>query len=182
MAAPKQPARRPQKPQEKRSPKPKGNPTGDNGGALIKPHGNSKYKHELLPIISQMVRAGFTDLEFCRALGIDDNTWYRWQAKHEKLRETLKDWKRYADKRVEQSLYFQALEGNVTAMIFWLKNRQPEEWRDKIDTEEHGRGRYEDLLDRIRELEAKGPIARPPAEEIDGEDLRYNGKGSGTTH
>ena len=29
-----------------------------------------------------------------------------------------------------ESLYHQALSGNVTACIFWLKNRRPSEWRD----------------------------------------------------
>ena len=32
---------------------------------------------------------------------------------------------------VAKKLYTEALAGNVTAMIFWLKNRQPSKWRDK---------------------------------------------------
>ena len=32
--------------------------------------------------------------------------------------------------RVVNSLYHQAISDNVTAQIFWLKNRRPAEWRD----------------------------------------------------
>jgi len=35
-----------------------------------------------------------------------------------------------SDERVVDSLYKNALAGNVTAQIFWLKNRRPSEWRD----------------------------------------------------
>jgi hypothetical protein len=30
----------------------------------------------------------------------------------------------------EESLYRNALAGNTTAQIFWLKNRRPDRWRD----------------------------------------------------
>jgi len=35
-----------------------------------------------------------------------------------------------SDERVIESLYQQALAGNVGAICFWLKNRRPSEWRD----------------------------------------------------
>jgi hypothetical protein len=35
-----------------------------------------------------------------------------------------------SDDRVENSLYQMALGGNVTAAIFYLKNRRPDRWRD----------------------------------------------------
>ena len=34
------------------------------------------------------------------------------------------------DNRVVESLYHQAIAGNPTCIIFWLKNRRPSEWRD----------------------------------------------------
>ncbi len=36
---------------------------------------------------------------------------------------------------MEDALYAAALEGNITAIIFWLKNRQRGKWRDKPDTQ-----------------------------------------------
>ncbi|TFH49336.1 MAG: hypothetical protein E4H01_04490 [Lysobacterales bacterium] len=39
-----------------------------------------------------------------------------------------------ADEKVVRSLYEMATKGNnVTACIFWLKNRQPLKWRDRRD-------------------------------------------------
>ena len=35
-----------------------------------------------------------------------------------------------SDRRVVDSLYQQAIAGNPTCIIFWLKNRKPHEWRD----------------------------------------------------
>ena len=35
-----------------------------------------------------------------------------------------------SDNRVVESLYQQALAGNPTCIIFWLKNRDPAHWRD----------------------------------------------------
>ena len=32
---------------------------------------------------------------------------------------------------MEHALLLEALGGNVTAIIFWLKNRRPDKWRDK---------------------------------------------------
>ena len=32
---------------------------------------------------------------------------------------------------MENKLLELALDGNITAIIFWLKNRMPEDWRDK---------------------------------------------------
>ena len=32
---------------------------------------------------------------------------------------------------VEEKLLELVFEGNITAIIFWLKNRRPDKWRDK---------------------------------------------------
>ncbi len=44
-----------------------------------------------------------------------------------------------ADEKVVRSLYRQARSGNVTACIFWLKNRIPGVWRDRHDVEVNDR-------------------------------------------
>lgn len=46
------------------------------------------------------------------------------------LANALKINKEQADRRVEDSLYQQALKGVPSCIIFWLKNRKPSEWRD----------------------------------------------------
>lgn len=53
--------------------------------------------------------------------------------------DTVKSRKGKADERVENSLYSQAVGGDLGACIFWLKNRQPERWRDKQHLEHTGK-------------------------------------------
>ena len=47
-----------------------------------------------------------------------------------RIAEALKRGRDASDERVIESLYQQALAGNVGAICFWLKNRRPSEWRD----------------------------------------------------
>lgn len=64
-------------------------------------------------------------------MGINVATLYRWKDEHCEICEALKSGADVADFNVENALYKAAIEGNTTAMIFWLKNRKPKKWRDK---------------------------------------------------
>ena len=77
-------------------------------------------------------------------IGVSQKTINRWKLQHVEFVTALKSGKAPADERVVQSLYQRALgydhngkhyPPDVTACIFWLKNRAPEEWRDR--REEH---------------------------------------------
>jgi hypothetical protein len=52
--------------------------------------------------------------------------------------QSLKRGKLKADFQITKSLYEKAKAGDTTAMIFWLKNRRPDLWRDKHDFEHSG--------------------------------------------
>ena len=56
-----------------------------------------------------------------------------WKNKYSVISVTLKNGKEVIDYKVENALLNSALEGNTTAQIFWLKNRRPDKWRDKIN-------------------------------------------------
>lgn len=110
-----------------------------------------------LDAIRSMARGGLCREEIAKALGVGERTFYRWTAKHADLKEALEIPSKLADFEVEAALRKVALgyeftetsvtineDGtkrvtttkklyppNVTAMIFWLKNRQPERWRDR---------------------------------------------------
>lgn len=75
---------------------------------------------------------GLTDEEIAIILGISERTLNYWKKNPEFL-QSLKRGKTKADFQIIQSLYKKALAGDTTAMIFWLKNRQPERWRDQHD-------------------------------------------------
>lgn len=76
-------------------------------------------------------RDGLTDEQIAKNMGIATGTLYDWKAKFEEISESLKKGKEVVDYEVENALVKEALSGNVTAIIFWLKNRRPDKWRDK---------------------------------------------------
>lgn len=66
------------------------------------------------------------------------------------------DARKIADDRVQSALYKSAVNGNVTAMIFWLKNRQPKEWRDRREIEMSGAGDVADAIESAHAALLKG--------------------------
>lgn len=107
-------------------------------------------------LILKMATFGLTDEQLAEALGITQQTINNTKRRDPKFFESLKESKSLSDKLVQKSLYRRALgyeyeeevatkEGpvlckkvmhpDVTACIFWLKNRQPEAWRDKHDVD-----------------------------------------------
>lgn len=118
----------------------------------------SKYKPSFCEKARQLCERGATDAEVADSLGINAATLYRWKGEHSEFCEALKAGKAVADDRVEMSLYHKAIgytfdsekvfqfQGvivrtdtkehvppDTTAAIFWLKNRRPDQWREKSE-------------------------------------------------
>lgn len=116
----------------------------------------SLFSDRLVERLLAMATEGATDVQMAKAAGVGLSTFTAWKGRHEDFRDALKEAKNIADSFVEASLYRRATgyshpaikffchEGRVqsekyiehyppdtTACIFWLKNRQPENWRDK---------------------------------------------------
>ena len=112
--------------------------------------------------IEQMAREGLTDVMIGSILGLSEVTINAWKANPE-FALALKKGKDDADKQVIKSLYqratgydhedtyFSNYQGQVTAtpytkhyppdvvaQIFWLKNRQSADWRDRQDITSNG--------------------------------------------
>jgi hypothetical protein len=112
-------------------------------------------------------RDGLSDEQLADKMGICTSTFYAWKNKYPEISEALKEGKDVADRKVENALYKRAcgfefeevtterdeingkmITKRVTkfyppdpiSMIFWLKNRKPDEWRDKRETEVTGSG------------------------------------------
>ena len=129
------------------------------------PNGINKYQdwitQEGLLKIEGWARDGCTDKEIAANIGINPDTLYTWKKKFPILAESLKKGKDVVDRQVEKSPLQRALgysyeeisekyeDGvmterkvtkkhvvpDTTAQIFWLKNRKPEQWRDKPQSE-----------------------------------------------
>ena len=125
----------------------------------------AKSKWELvedkLELIEGWARDGLTDEQIYKKLGIGKTTFYKLVKEHTELSEHLKKGKEIIDYEVEKTLLNKALGGiktikkqkvtkdgkkidytediyitpDITAIIFWLKNRKPEKWRDKVEIE-----------------------------------------------
>ena len=86
-----------------------------------------------LSLIRGWARDGLTDDEIAHNMGISRSTLYEWRKKYSDISDTLKEGKDSADYEIENALFNSAKSGNVTAMIFWLKNRRPNKWRERVE-------------------------------------------------
>ena len=94
----------------------------------------SKYETNVAPRLEEIkdwVRNGATDKEVATRLGISVDSFYQYKRLFSEFSESLKENKEICDAEVESALHKAAVGGNITAIIFWLKNRRPDKWRDK---------------------------------------------------
>lgn len=109
-----------------------------------------------LTLLEGWARDGMTDEQIARNIGIGVSTLYEWKKRFPELSEALKKGKEVVDYQVENALLKRALgyeytetmieqgeDGekrretikqvapDVTAQIYWLKNRRPDRWRDR---------------------------------------------------
>lgn len=119
--------------------------------------GNGKYKQWLtkegLIRIQGWARDGLTDEQIAKNMNIGLTTFYEWKKRYPEFRESLKENKDVVDRKVENALLKNALNGNVTAQIFWLKNRKPNEWREKRETEVNDEQQSSTINQLIKSLE-----------------------------
>lgn len=123
----------------------------------------SKYKPEYAEQAAKLCKLGATDAVLADFFGVAVSTINLWKVQHPEFSESIKLPKAESDERVEQSLYMRAMgyehdevdirvvagelvttpirkfyPPDTTAAIFWLKNRKPAEWRDKVEQEHSG--------------------------------------------
>ena len=138
----------------------------------------SKYKPEFVAQAEKLTKIGAIDTEVADFFGIVVSTLFEWKEKYPKFSEALKRGKEIADTSVKQALYHRAIghshpdvhisnyQGEITqtditkhyppdptSCIFWLKNRDPENWRDKPE----GSSAENDIADALKEIADKLP-------------------------
>jgi len=149
-----------------------GHKNGDGKGKIPPKKGRpSKFNSIDKELVKRLYLVGHTDFEVAHIINIAESTLHLWKLEHPEFSEAIKDWKIEADKRVEASLYHRAIGysheteeifcafGEVTrvktikhyapsevAAIFWLKNRQPDKWRDKPPETEDDRFTDQELI------------------------------------
>lgn len=88
-------------------------------------------KRENLMIIECWARHGLTDQDIAHNMHIARSTLSKYKKLSPEFCRALAESKEYADMRVENALYRRAINGDLGACVYWLKNRKPEAWRDK---------------------------------------------------
>lgn len=99
---------------------------------------SSSYRAEYAEQAKKLCLLGATDDVIAVFFGVTDRTLRNWKKKHQAFAEACKTGKLKADTEVVSALYEKAKGGDVTACIYWLKNRQPEQWRDRVNHEHTG--------------------------------------------
>lgn len=120
----------------------------------------TKYRPEYAEQAYKLCLLGHTDAEMASFFDVVESTINDWKLEHDEFYESIKRGKAIADGNVVDRLYqratgyshpdthFTSYEGEVkatpttkhyppdtTAAIFWLKNRQKKNWRDKVVVE-----------------------------------------------
>ena len=142
---------------------PKGNKraVGNKGGGRP-----SRYRPEYADWAEKMAKLGSTDSDLAAAFEVSEVTINNWKKAHPEFSLSLKKGKELADAEVADKLFKRATgyshqavkivanantgqehivpytehyPPDTTAAIFWLKNRQRDKWRDKVDTEVTGK-------------------------------------------
>lgn len=121
------------------------------------------YRPEFCQHALELCERGATDEELAQEFDVSTRTIYRWKNAHPEFCQAIRAGKEAADERVERSLYQMAtgtyikqqqaikvktgqftedikivevetyMAPEVPAAQFWLKNRKPDQWRDKSD-------------------------------------------------
>lgn len=137
-----------------------------------KPQADDWLTDKGLTLLQGWARQGLSNEQISNNIGIHESTFYRWQSMYSDIREAIKKGKEVVDFEVENALLKRALgyekektrtylkdDGtgqktkhvevtkehvppDPTAMIFWLKNRKPNEWNDKQNINHTGNINY----------------------------------------
>ena len=108
---------------------------------------------EGLILIQGWARDGLVDEQIAHNMGISTTTLYDWKNKFPELAEAIKKGKEVVDYQVENALFKNAMRGDTVAQIFWLKNRKPDVWRDRVENKVELNGKVVNIVDDVAECD-----------------------------
>jgi len=144
------------------------------------------YRKTYCKDAKKLCTLGATDRDLADFFEVSEVTINAWKNEHPEFLKSVKEAKANLDAQVERSLYQRAVgyshpdthftshEGQVietpttkhyapseVACIFWLKNRKPQEWRDKQDMDVNVTNPIEALAVELARLKVKGAKIPP---------------------
>lgn len=131
--------------------------------------------------VKKLISKGFSDSEIAQFIGVTSVTYYGWKSKHKVFFSEVEVFKKQQNANVRRSLYersigysheaikFFVIKGKIVgqkfiehyppdteACKFWLKNKEPDEWRERQEVEHFGTISVKDL---VSEVESKNRVA-----------------------
>jgi hypothetical protein len=133
------------------------------------------YVKPNLGAISQWYRDGATDKMVMEHLGVSEQSFYNYKREHKEFADAVFQSRTIADSMVENALYRRALgytktiqeqkinkadtvvtlekqvhyPADVGAIAFWLKNRKPTSWKDKLPVAADDEDALKDTVDAL---------------------------------
>lgn len=92
-----------------------------------------KITKALLTKVERLAARGLTQDQIAVSLGISSTTLYKNKAKYAEFADAIKKGQSKGLEQVSNALFSKAVKGDTTAQIFYLKNRDPENWKDRKD-------------------------------------------------
>ena len=141
---------------------------------------NGKYEYWLTPdgllLLEAWARDGLTDEQIALKMGINVATLYRYKQSYCEICDALKKGKEIVDIQVENALFKRAMgyeyeetkiiisekDGrrvetvkkqmppDTTSQIFWLKNRKPEKWRDRVEVQNNDNDQVKRFIEAMK--------------------------------
>lgn len=148
----------------------------------------SAFKSEFIELAFKYALLGATDVEMAGFFSVSERTFNTWKKYYPEFLQSIKRGKTVADANVASKLYSRAIgydynelhiekkgrkvvsrktqnkhmAPETTAQIFWLKNRQPDKWRDRFDNKITGDITLKSELDKLSEEELMRIINNGP--------------------
>lgn len=91
---------------------------------------NTKYCENIADRIVAAIKDGSTQKAAAKMNGITPESLSIWKSKYSEFGEAVERAQGCAQVLAEQSLLRIAARGNVTALMFYLRNRHPSEWQE----------------------------------------------------
>ena len=88
---------------------------------------------EKLQLLEEWSTQGLYIKDIAAMMGVCVTTVYDWMKINPEIAAAIKKGRDKSIDMVENALFKSAINGNVTAMIFYLKNRAPERYKDRVD-------------------------------------------------
>lgn len=132
----------------------------------------SAYKPEYCEQAIKLCRLGSTDKELADFFGVAESTLYEWKKSIHEFSEAIKEGKKLSDAEVADRLFKRATgyehpedkiflhngkpvvvptikhyPPDAVSAIFWLKNRRPDLWREKVEVSKTEGGVDERIVD-----------------------------------